>query len=199
MECSVTTSSSPTIDVPTARALIANNPDVLIVDVRTPGEFETAHVPASINLPLDQVDAHLGRIVNDAGGRILLMCQSGGRATAACARLAGAGLTDATVITGGMNAWVAAGGPVERGRQRWSLERQVRLVAGGLVLAAVVASVWVPGARFVAGFIGAGLTFAALTDTCAMGAMLSRLPYNRGAGCDVDQSLARLRNERQQA
>ncbi|GIJ79166.1 Rhodanese-related sulfurtransferase [Micromonospora phaseoli] len=191
--------SSPTIDVPTARALLANNPDVLIVDVRTPGEFETAHVPASINLPLEQVDAHLGQIVNDAGGRILLMCQSGTRAAQACTSLANAGLGGATVITGGMNAWITAGAPVERGRERWSLERQVRLVAGGIVLLSVVASIWVPAARFVAGFVGAGLTFAALSNTCAMGALLSRLPYNRGAGCDVDRSLARLRNERQEA
>ncbi|MFV2102942.1 rhodanese-like domain-containing protein [Micromonospora sp. LOL_024] len=191
--------SSPTIDVPTARALLAANPDVLIVDVRTPGEFETAHVPASINLPLEQVDAHLGRIVNDAGGQILLMCQSGNRATQACTKLANAGLDGATVITGGMNAWITAGGPVEHGRERWNLERQVRLVAGGIVLLSVVASIWVPAARFVAGAVGAGLTFAALSDTCAMGALLSRLPYNRGAGCDVDRSLTRLRNERREA
>jgi rhodanese-related sulfurtransferase len=169
--------ASSAVDVPTARALLANNPDTLIVDVRTPGEFETAHVPGSINLPLDQVDAHLGRIVNDAGGRMLLMCQSGN----------------------GMNAWITAGGPVERGRDRWSLERQVRLVAGGIVLLSIVASIWLPSARFVAGFIGAGLTFAALTNTCAMGMMLSRLPYNRGAGCDVDAALARLREEQRQA
>ncbi|NJP35625.1 rhodanese-like domain-containing protein [Micromonospora thermarum] len=187
------------IDVATARALLANNPDTLIVDVRTPGEFETAHVAGSINLPLDQVDAHLGRIVNDAGGRLLLMCQSGNRATQACTKLVNAGLSGATVITGGMNAWISAGGPVERGRERWSLERQVRLIAGGIVLLSVVASIWLPPARFVAGFIGAGLTFAALTNTCAMGAMLSRLPYNRGAGCDVNASLARLRNEGRRA
>ena len=187
--------ASSAIDIATARALIANNPDTLIVDVRTPGEFETAHVPGSINLPLDQVDAHLGRIVNDAGGRMLLMCQSGNRATQACTKLVNAGLSGATVISGGMNAWITAGGPVERGRERWSLERQVRLIAGGIVLLSVVASIWVPSARFVAGFIGAGLTFAALTNTCAMGAMLSRLPYNRGAGCDVNTSLARLRTD----
>ncbi|RIV39730.1 rhodanese-like domain-containing protein [Micromonospora radicis] len=184
--------TAPAIDVVDARALIANNPDTLIVDVRTPGEFETAHVPGSINLPLDQVDTHLGRIVEDAGGRMLLMCQSGGRATQACTRLAAAGLTGATVINGGMNAWIAAGGPVERGRQRWGLERQVRLVAGGIVLLSIVISSWLPEARFVAGFIGAGLTFAALTNTCAMGMLLARLPYNRGSGGDVDAALARL-------
>lgn len=183
------------IDVATARALTANNVDTLIVDVRTPGEFESAHVPGSINLPLDQVDAHLERIVNDAGGRILLMCQTGGRASQACTKLMKAGLTGGSVITGGMNAWVAAGGPVEHGRERWSLERQVRLVAGSIVLVSIVASIWAPGARWVAGFVGAGLTYAALSNTCAMGMLLSRLPYNRGAACDVNTSLKRLRKE----
>ncbi|MEU6024540.1 rhodanese-like domain-containing protein [Micromonospora sp. NPDC047134] len=184
--------TSAAIDVATARALIAENPDTLIVDVRTPGEYDSAHVPGSINLPLDQVDAHLGRIVNDAGGRMLLICQSGARASQACTKLVNAGLPAATVVTGGMNAWITAGGPVQRGRERWGLERQVRLVAGSIVLLSILISIWVPGARFVAGFIGAGLTFAALTNTCAMGMMLTKLPYNRGAGCDTDASLARL-------
>ncbi|MGC5030651.1 rhodanese-like domain-containing protein [Micromonospora sp. DT229] len=184
--------ASAAIDVATARALIAENPDTLIVDVRTPGEYDSAHVPGSINLPLDQVDAHLGRIVNDAGGRMLLICQSGARAGQACTKLVNAGLPAATVVTGGMNAWITAGGPVQRGRERWGLERQVRLVAGSIVLLSILVSIWVPGARFVAGFIGAGLTFAALTNTCAMGMMLTKLPYNRGAGCDIDASLARL-------
>lgn len=191
------TNRSSAVDVATARALLAANPDTLIVDVRTPAEFETAHIDGAINLPLDQVDAHLGRIVHDAGGELLLICQSGNRANQACAKLAGAGLTEATVLTGGMTAWLAEGGPVRRGRQRWSLERQVRLAAGGIVLLAVVVSIWLPGARFVAGFVGAGLTFAALTDTCAMGMLLSRLPYNRGAGCDVDGAIARLRRDGQ--
>src|SRR5690606_19628792 len=63
------------VDAATARALIAANPGVLVVDVRTPGEYETAHIEGAINLPLDQVDAHLRRIVADAGGTLLLICQ----------------------------------------------------------------------------------------------------------------------------
>ncbi|HEX5543159.1 MAG TPA: rhodanese-like domain-containing protein [Micromonospora sp.] len=191
--------SITTIDVATARAVLANNPDTLIVDVRTPGEFETAHVPGSINLPLDQVDSNLDQIVTNAGGRILLICQSGSRATQACTKLVRAGLTSTTVISGGMNAWITAGGPAERGRDRWSLERQVRLVAGSIVLISVLASIWWAPARFVAGFIGAGLVFAALTNTCGMGMMLSKLPYNRGAACDVSASLALIRREQTRA
>lgn len=189
-----TGTGSSAVDVATARAWLASNPDTLVVDVRTPAEYETAHIAGAINLPLDQVDAHLGRIVADAGGHLVLVCQSGNRATQACVKLAGAGLTEASVLTGGMNSWVGAGGPVARGRERWSLERQVRLVAGLIVLLSVVASVWLPPVRYVAGLLGAGLAVAALTNTCALGMLLSRLPYNQAGGCDVDAAIARLRS-----
>lgn len=187
----------PAIDATSVRAMLASNPDALVVDVRTPAEFETAHIDGAINLPLDQVDAHLARIVSDAGGQMILVCQSGNRAGQACAKLAGAGLTGATVMTGGMNDWIAAGAPVARGRQRWSLERQVRLVAGSIVLLSVLASLVLPGAQVFAGLIGAGLTFAALSNTCAMGALLSRLPYNRGPGSDPEAAIARMRQAAQ--
>ncbi|MEU6795552.1 rhodanese-like domain-containing protein [Nonomuraea wenchangensis] len=184
------------IDAAAARALIAADPHVLVVDVRTPAEYGTAHIDGAVNLPLDQVDAHLRRIVADAGGRLLLVCQSGRRAERARAALSDAGLPDAVVLDGGMNAWIASGAPVNRGRARWPLERQVRLAAGSIVLTSVVASLWVPGMVLVAGFVGAGLTFAALTDTCAMGLLLSRLPYNRAGGVDVEAALTRLRGSR---
>lgn len=74
-----------------------------------------------------------------------------------------------------------AGGQVVRGRQRWAMERQVRLVAGSLVTASIATSLLAPKARFLAGVVGAGLTFSAVTNTCAMARALSVLPYNRGA------------------
>ena len=187
------TQTASTIDVVTTRALMANESDVLLVDVRTPGEYETAHIDGSINLPLEQVDTHLQHIVAAAGGTMVIICQSGNRAGQCQSKLADAGLTGHRVLTGGINAWLAAGAPVVRGRQRWSLERQVRLVAGGIVLASIIVSIWLPAARYVAGFIGAGLIFAALTDTCAMGMMLAKLPYNRPRGTGTTAAgLARL-------
>ncbi len=181
------------LDAAAVQGLVATNPDVLLVDVRTSGEYQTAHIPGSVNLTLDQVDAHLRRIVADAGGSLVLVCQSGARAGQAHERLTAAGLGDIAVLDGGMNAWVVAGGPVERaGKARWSLERQVRLVAGALVLVAVLASIAVPELRFVAGAVGAGLVLAALTDSCVMGMLLARLPYNRGPGADVEAAIARM-------
>lgn len=87
---------------------------------------------------------------------------------------------------------MAAGGQVVHGRPRWGLERQVRLVAGGLVLAGVLASRWAPKSVLLAGGIGAGLTASALTDTCTMARLLSALPYNRGTKADAQQLLGRL-------
>ncbi|MGQ4268902.1 rhodanese-like domain-containing protein [Nocardiopsis changdeensis] len=182
-----------TIAVHSVRSLVETDPDTLLVDVRTPAEYEGSHIPGAINLPLQRVDAHLERIVTDAGGRLVLVCQSGHRARQCQDRLAAAGLADTVVMEGGMNAWEAQDAPVVRGRARWSLERQVRLVAGSTVLASVLASLLWPPAAAVAGFVGAGLAFAAVTDTCAMGMALARLPYNRPRNrIDIEDSLARL-------
>lgn len=69
---------------------------------------------------------------------------------------------------------------VNRGSQRWDLERQVRLAAGSVVLASVLGSVTVPKTTWLAAAAGGGLVFASLSNSCAVGRLLARLPYNRG-------------------
>ncbi|NLA37493.1 MAG: rhodanese-like domain-containing protein, partial [Actinobacteria bacterium] len=123
---------------------------------------------------------------------VVLVCRSGMRASQAEQRLAAAGMGNVKVLEGGMMAWEGAGGTVKRGAEKWDIERQVRLVAGSIVLTSIVASIWVPGLRFVAGFVGAGLSFAALSNTCAMGMMLAKLPYNRSNNCDVNAVVDQL-------
>ncbi|OLT26664.1 sulfurtransferase [Nocardiopsis sp. CNR-923] len=169
----------PTVDVSALRALIAADPATELVDLRTPAEFGGCHIGGAVNAPLAEIDQHLDRLTAHTAGRLVLVCQSGDRATRCQARLARAGATDAAVLVGGMNAWRAAGAPVVGGTARWSLERQVRLVAGSIVLVSVAAGQWWGPAVWVAGFIGAGLTFAALTNTCGMALLLARLPHNR--------------------
>lgn len=194
----MSTVMAQTIDTAHLRAELAENPDNLVVDVRTPAEFRAGHIPGAINLPLDQVDAHLRRIVSDAGGHMVLVCQSGNRACQVFDSLTEAGLDAVEVLDGGMGSWVAAGGPVERSGDgnEWTIERQVRLVAGGLVLASIAASMVAPAARFVAGGVGAGLVYAAATNTCTMGALLARLPFNAPPRTDVEHALTRLRGRR---
>jgi rhodanese-related sulfurtransferase len=172
-----------TTDVITPAELTAQQTAIAaptVVDVRTPAEYETAHIPGSINIPLPLVQQHATDLAGELDGPVVLVCQAGTRARTAHAALTAAGAQQLAVLDGGIAAHTSAGQPVRRGRPRWALERQVRLVAGGLVTASILASIRFPRARFLAGGIGTGLATAALTDTCAMGAALSKLPYNRG-------------------
>lgn len=165
------------------------DPGARVIDVRTPGEFAARHIPGSYNVPLPDLGEHRAELTGSPEP-VVLVCESGHRAGLAERRLREHGLERVHVLDGGVAAWEAQGLDVERSAADgapWALERQVRLVAGGIVATSVAASVVWPPARFVAGAIGAGLVFAAVTDTCAMGLALARLPYNRrgGATCDL--------------
>lgn len=155
--------------------------DVTIVDVRTPGEFEALHVPEAHNRPLDDLDEHVDelRSLLDGSREVVLVCRAGARAHQAQEQLAAVGLPDLPILEGGMLAWQQAGGPVVQDVIRWDLERQVRLVVGVIVATSIALSLVFPPARLVAGAMGLGLIFAAATNTCMLGMVLSRLPYNR--------------------
>ncbi|MGW4296971.1 rhodanese-like domain-containing protein [Micromonospora chersina] len=187
------TARPATLDAVSLRDLIDAGHAPRLLDVRTPAEFETSHIPGSYNVPLDLLREHREELRNHLDEDVVLVCRSGARATQAGQALAGVGLPNVKVLDGGIMAWQAANAPIKRGAPRWDLERQVRLVAGSIVLASVLGSVFVPQLKWVAGFIGAGLTFAAVTNTCAMGMMLGKLPYNRGASCDLDTIVGQLR------
>ncbi|MBO0696981.1 MAG: DUF2892 domain-containing protein, partial [Zavarzinella sp.] len=94
--------------------------------------------------------------------------------------LLAAGCPDVMNVEGGTAAWAAAGLPVVRGRKAVSLERQVRIAAGLLVVLGAVLG-WLVHPAFVglSAFVGAGLVFAGVTDTCGMGMLLARMPWNR--------------------
>jgi len=87
----------------------------LLVDVRTPGEFDQVRAPGAVLIPLDQ----LGRRLNELGPQdrpIALICRSGNRSGQAQRQLQQAGFTRAVNVLGGMNAWEQAGLPVIRGK-----------------------------------------------------------------------------------
>ncbi len=166
-------------------SLLREQPALRFLDVRTPGEFESAHIRGAYNVPLDTLSEHRREIRNVTDAPIVLVCQSGMRARKADEALRAIGLSNLHVLEGGMNAWIADGLDAVRGRKRMSLERQVRIVAGALAatggLLALLVNPWfaaIPAA------VGSGLVFAGLTDTCMMGMLLSRLGYNRPASCD---------------
>lgn len=152
-----------------------------LIDVRTPGEFEAVHVPTAENHPLDTLDGSVDHLrgLLDRGREVVLVCRSGARAHQAQQALVDAGLPRLPILEGGMVAWQTEDGPVVQDVLRWDLERQIRFAAGLIVLASILLSLIFPPARFVAGALGAGLVFAAVTNTCALGMLLARLPYNR--------------------
>jgi rhodanese-related sulfurtransferase len=186
------TSMPATIDSADLRSLLDSSAPPRVLDVRTPGEFEAVHMPGAYNVPLDLLREHRDEILSHVDQDVVLVCRSGQRAAQAEETLRTAGLTNVHILDGGITAWEAKGFAVNRGAQRWDLERQVRLVAGMIVALSILAAIVVPGLQWVAFAIGAGLTFAALTNTCAMGMMLAKLPYNRGATCDVRTVVAQL-------
>ena len=153
---------------------------VELLDVRTPVEFREVHVDFARNVPLDRLDAQaLKAKRSDSSGPVYVICRSGNRGKQACEKLAAAGL-DVVNVEGGTLAWEAAGLPVIRGKKAISLERQVRIVAGFLVLLGAVLAMTVhPYFAGLSAFIGAGLMFAGITDTCGMGMLLARMPWNQ--------------------
>ncbi|MGW0244904.1 rhodanese-like domain-containing protein [Micromonospora chalcea] len=174
------TSAPDRLDVTALFQRLTGGGQVSIVDVRTPAEYETTHIDGAVNVPLTVIESHAPQVAARLDGDVVLMCQSGTRAEQARRRLTAAGAGGLRVLDGGVEQYAVTGGDIVRGRARWSLERQVRLVAGGLVLAGLAAGLRAPKARWLAAGIGAGLTFSALSDTCTMGRILSALPYNRG-------------------
>ena len=194
----MTTTLIPAADTITAGQLddlIEHRPDIRILDVRTGGEFETVHIPGSYNVPLDTLGEHVVDLA-DVSHPVVLVCRSGGRASQAHEKLRAAGKQTVHILEGGMDAWEASGGDVVRGDvERWAMDRQVRLVAGSLVLGGVLASIVVPNAKWLSAGVASGLVFSAVTNTCAMANMLGKLPYNQTDSCDIAGVLDELNRQ----
>lgn len=173
-----------TIPATEVSRLKASGTAIGLIDVRTPGEFASVHAQGAINVPLDRISADaVRRVVGDAGGPIFVICKSGARAAKACDALLNQGVGEVISVEGGTDAWVAAGLPVVRSKGVISLERQVRIGAGLLVLVGTLLGAFVhPGFLALSGFVGAGLTVAGVTDWCGMALLLGKAPWNQGSG-----------------
>jgi len=158
------------------------------IDVRSATEFAAGHLPGAINIPMDEIEARL----HDLGPErpIVLVCKSGGRARMV-ADLLEPCRKDVSVLAGGTDAWRKAGLPIVASRRtRWSLERQVRLAAGGLVLAGTLLAVTMSRDWLVlTGFVGLGLMFAGLSDYCPMAVLLGVMPWNRTKHCPLGATI----------
>lgn len=188
-------SRTAAIDSAALQRLIEEGRGPRLLDVRTPGEFRTAHIPGAYNVPMAILREHRAELLSHLDEDVVLVCRSGNRAAQAEAALAEAGLPNLRVLDGGMIAWETTGAPVNRGSDRWDMERQVRLVAGSIVLTTGLAGLLVPGVHLIGTAVGAGLTYAALSNSCAMGMLLSKLPYNRGPRTDIRTVITALRDK----
>ncbi|WP_079062539.1 rhodanese-like domain-containing protein [Streptomyces pseudovenezuelae] len=168
--------------------------ELTVVDVRTPGEYASGHLPGALNIPLDQLGRALPAL-REVRGELLVVCASGARSLNACQVLAGHGIR-ALTLTGGTQSWAAAGRRLDRpaagARTDWAMERQVRFTAGSLVLAGLGLGLLYPAWQLLSAAVAGGLVFSALTNTCGMAALLGRLPHNRSRAADLDTTLAAL-------
>jgi rhodanese-related sulfurtransferase len=174
--------TAPTITPKQLAELCQGNSQPDLIDVRTPVEFREVHVEVARNVPLDRLDP-VALMQSRRGSQdepLYLICRSGKRGRQACAKFLAAGFTNVVNVEGGTLACVESGLPVVRGMKAISLERQVRIASGLLVLLGALLGWFVhPAFIGLSAFVGAGLVFAGVTDTCGMGMLLARMPWNQ--------------------
>ena len=157
-----------------------------LLDVRTPAEFEEAHIAGSKLAPLDSLKPEHVSQAFDANQPIYVVCRSGNRAQQAIEKLKAAGFDSTVLLEGGINAWKQHSLPLNVGKKTMGLERQVRIAAGILIMTGAALGFFLnPLWHILPAFIGAGLTFAGITDSCAMGMLIAKMPWNqKGAAAD---------------
>jgi len=174
--------NAPSITPLELQAIEKSGRQVDLIDVRTPAEYEECHAVGARLVPLDRLDpaAVIASRAASADEPLYIICRSGSRATQACERFRVAGYSHVVCVEGGTLAWEKAGCEVVRGRRAIALDRQVRIAAGSLVLVgaflALIVHPWFVG---LPAFVGAGLVFSGITDTCGMGMLLVKMPWNQ--------------------
>ncbi|MCM1982228.1 rhodanese-like domain-containing protein [Lyngbya confervoides] len=156
-----------------------NHPHTLLIDVREAVEFSGEHIPGAVSMPLSSFTPQALPLPGDR--QIVFYCRTGNRSAQALTQCHQAGYSQFKHLHGGLEAWKAEGFPTVRNPEApMSLIRQVQIVAGSLILAGVILGSWLSPTFYVlSGLVGAGLLFAGLTDTCALGMLLAKLPYNQ--------------------
>ncbi len=184
------TITSTTITPDELKSLHDRGESIDLIDVRTPAEFQEVHVPFARNVPLDTLQPK--KLMEARNGSaeqpLYLICRSGARGKQACEQFAKNGYQNVVNVDGGTLAWDQAGLPVLRGKKVMSLERQVRIAAGSLVFVGTGLGLLHPAFLAVPAFVGAGLVFAGVTDTCGMGMLLAKMPWNQVKTCQQEES-----------
>ncbi|MBD2198455.1 MULTISPECIES: rhodanese-like domain-containing protein [Calothrix] len=165
-----------TVSAQTLKQLVEQKA-VTLIDVREPAEYAGEHIPGATLVSLSNFDPR--KIPQD--GSIVLYCRSGNRSAMAAQKLFSAGFATVTHLNGGIGAWKEAGYPTNINRKTpISLLRQVQIITGSSVLIGTLLGVVIsPWFLILSGVMGVGLIYSGITDTCILGMMLAKLPYNK--------------------
>ncbi|MFC1576424.1 MBL fold metallo-hydrolase [Candidatus Omnitrophota bacterium] len=175
--------------------LVSKNPQVKLLDVRSALEFNETHLKDSINIPIDMLNLKINSL-SQGGQGYIVFCRTGNRSPMAADMLLQSGISSVKVMEGGLTRWQKEKLPVIKGQGGISLERQVRMIAGSLMLIGIILAWLIHWAFiFISVWVAAGLVFAGITDNCLMGIMLMKLPYNKkmykaklgGGTCSISQ------------
>lgn len=164
-------------------AVLSASRKLHLIDVRTPGEFASLRIAGAVNVPFERLDPAMLLTRFGADTALYCVCQTGTRSQLAADRLRAVGFTNVVHVDGGTNAWTSADLPLVRGeRSVISLERQVRIAAGLLIVLGIIVGAWShPAGYGLSALIGAGLVYAGVTNSCGMSMVLARLPWNQAS------------------
>lgn len=178
-----------------AQALVSQDARFKFLDVRSPLEFSEVHIKDAKNIPIDALASKIDEL-NTSGDRYIVLCRTGNRSPMAADMILQSGAQGVKVMQGGMTRWQKDGLSVIKGKSVISLERQVRTIAGSLMLFGIIMAWLVHKAFiFVSVWVACGLIFAGITNSCLMGMLLMKLPYNKkmyqpktgGGTCSISQ------------
>ena len=162
-----------------AQELVQKDSKAKLLDVRSALEFSQEHIQDSLNIPIDMLVSKIKEL-SQSGQNYIVLCRTGNRSPMAADMLMQSGIHGVKVMDGGMISWQKHRLPVIKGQGGISIERQVRAVAGSLVLLGLILGLTVHRGFFgISIFVACGLIFAGLTDSCMMGMLLMKLPYNQ--------------------
>jgi glyoxylase-like metal-dependent hydrolase (beta-lactamase superfamily II)/rhodanese-related sulfurtransferase len=170
-----------------------SGPNSILLDVRTTEELNEMSVKVNDvkHIPLQSLASSIGSMSGQKSYYVL--CRTGHRATMAAMSLMQNGFTNVSVIEGGINAWDKANLPINKHGGTISLERQVRIIAGCLIVIGSLLSLVNIWFIIVPLWVGGGLIFAGVSNNCMMALLLMKLPYNKkslsgdgSGGCSMD-------------
>lgn len=163
------------------KSKVTKHEPIKILDVRTPVEYREFHLKNAINIQLDKLSEESLHAAGFVKSELLyVVCKSGSRAKNATQQLSSIGY-QAVCVDGGTLACKDCGMDIEcSGKKAISIERQVRIAAGSLVLFGVVLSLGISTSfLFIPMFVGVGLVFSGFADWCGMALLLAKMPWNK--------------------